>query len=191
MATVPPNRTGFNFSRLTKSSKSVKLGGFDDEILIAPVEIIKAEPKLIDNPVNDEDKVVAQGEFTFEVGYTGFRSIMAQSNSVGFTPESIGPEDSKCYKQAANFNLAGDSIENDAFIHDINGLKAVVAIKKGQHYTIIGSKSRPVSISPKPNYGKKAEDGVVHEFEVLCYSDTPAVKFKGTIPVAIEVPPAT
>ena len=40
-------------------------------------------------------------------------------------------------------------------------------------------------------YGKKAEDGVVHEFEVLCYSDTPAVKFNGTIPVAIEVPPAT
>jgi hypothetical protein len=177
----------FSFKKLTKSPTSIKLGGFDDEVLICPVEAIKTMPSLPDEIKSEEDKVVATGSFVFNEGYTGFRSIMAQSNSVGLTPEIVGPTDSKSYSQKGKFSLAGDGIENDALMSDFNNYKFIVAIKKGKYHTLIGSLERPAEISAKPNYGQKAEDGVVHECEISCYNNTPALKYAGTVPTATPV----
>ena len=175
---------GFSFNKLAKGPASRKLGGFDDEVLICPVDAIATMPALPDVITKEEDKVVATGTFTFKEGYTGFRSVMAQSNSVGLTPEVVGPTDSKSYSQKGKFSLAGDSIENDALMSDFNNYKFIVVVKKGKYFTIIGTLQRPAEISAKPNYGQKAEDGVVHECDVLCYNDTPALKFLGPVPVA-------
>jgi hypothetical protein len=178
---------GFSFKKIRKSPKSNKLGGYDDEVLVCPVDYITSMPALPDEITKEEDKVLATGTFVFKDGCTGFRSIMAQSNSVGFSPETAGPDDSKCYNQKSGFNIAGDSLETDAFMQDSISYKFIYAIKKGDYYSIIGTISRPAQITAKPNYGKKAEDGVVHEFDVACFSETPAMKFAGPIPIAPEI----
>lgn len=178
---------GFSFKKIRKSPHSNKLGGYDDEVLVCPVDFILTMPVLPDVIAKEEDKVVGTGTFTFKEGVTGFRSIMAQTNSVGFTPDVAGPDDSKCYNQKAGFNIPGDSIETDAFMQDSISYKYIVAIRKGHYYSVIGTISRPAQITAKPNYGKKAEDGVVHEFEVACFSSTPAMKFAGPIPIAPEI----
>lgn len=180
---VTQKKIGFSFEKLSKTSTSRKLGGFDDEVLLCPVDALTAMPTLPEAIAKEEDKVVATGTFTFADGFSGFRSVMAQSNSVGLSPEIVGPTDSKSYNQKGSFALAGDCIENDALMSDFNSYKFIVAIRKGSHYTIIGTLQRPAEITAKPNYGKKAEDGVVHECEISCVSDTPALKFAGQIPV--------